>query len=371
MDAADLGQVALAHDYLNQRGGAERVALEFADLFPRAPLYTSLFRPASTFPGFADVDVRPSPLDRLPVDRSFRNLAPLYPVAFRAFAPVVADLLLSSSSAFAHHIRAAPGTFHAVYCHTPARWMYGGEYLGASSRRQRLLRPALAPLRRADRAAARAADLYIANSENVRGRIRATYGHDAAVVPPPVAVERYAPTPRGERLLMVSRALPYKRLDVVVRAASQAGIGLDVVGVGPHLPVLKAIAGPHVTFHGTVDDAELTRLMQGCRAYVLPGEEDFGMTPVEAQAAGKPVVAFAAGGALETVEDGLTGVFFERHEPAAVLDALRRCDSVRTAPGVIAQRAARFSRERFRERLLAVLGEATGRPTRTLQSASA
>lgn len=353
--AADLpGSVALAHDYLNQRGGAERVVLEMASMWPRAPIYTSLYRPDSTFPEFGRFEIRTTPLDRLPVDGGFRGLFALYPLAFRALGTLPQDVVISSSSGWAHSVRTRADALHVVYCHTPARWLYGGEHL-AGSRVQRALAPITGVMRGWDRRAACRADLYIANSEEVRKRIEREYGIFAPVVYPPVDVDRFRPRARGERLLVVSRLLPYKRVDAIVDAATQAGIGLDVVGTGPALQELRRRAGPSVEFHGRLPDPDVTELMEGCRAFCLPGKEDFGMTPVEANAAGKPVVALGAGGALESLQDGVTGTFFTRHEPGEVLDAIRRCDRIDTPPEVIARMARRFSPEVFRARLLELI----------------
>jgi len=352
----DRGSVAIVHDYLNQRGGAERVVLEMASMWPDAPIYTSLYRPQSTFPAFKQFDVHTSFLNRLPVDRGFRNLFPLYSAAFRAFGRFDEDLVLSSSSAWAHGVITEPDAFHVVYCHTPARWLYGNAYLGAS-RRQRALGPVLRGLRWQDCRAARRADLYIANSRTTQERIRRAYGIDAALVHPPVDIERFRPRPRGERLLVVSRLLPYKRIDVVVDAATRAGLALDVVGDGPALEGLRDRAGPTVAFHGRLPDDAVTELMQRCRAFCLPGVEDFGMTPVEANAAGKPVVAFAAGGALETLADGVSGAFFHEYSAEAVLDAVRQCDEIQTPPEQLAIAAERFSRCAFRARLLQALAD--------------
>jgi glycosyltransferase involved in cell wall biosynthesis len=349
------GGVALVHDYLNQRGGAERVVLEMAQMWPQAPIYTSLYRSASTFPEFRTLDVRTSPLDHLPVDHGFRNLFPLYPLAFRSFGTLPERLVVSSSSGWAHAVKTHPDALHVVYCYTPARWLYGGDYLGASNR-QTALKPLLPALRAWDRSAARRPDLYIAISKTVQGRIERIYGREAPIVYPPVDIDRFTPSPRGERLLVVSRLLPYKRVDIVVEAATKAGIGLDVVGVGPAMEDLRRVAGPSVTFHGRLDDEAVTELMECCRAFCLPGAEDFGITPVEAQAAGKPVVAFGAGGALETVEEGVTGAFFQNYEVADVLAAIERCDSIETRPGEIAVLAQRFSRTTFRVQLRTLLG---------------
>jgi glycosyltransferase involved in cell wall biosynthesis len=344
------GEVVLVHDYLNQRGGAERVALELAQMHPEAPLYTSLYRPGATFPEFGDIDVRTSPLQSLPVNRGFRALFPLYPWAFGSFGELDADVVLSSSSAWAHAVRTSARAFHAVYCYTPARWLYGAKYLN-HPKSGAVLERGLGPVRMWDRRMAKRPDLYIAISRQSQARIKLAYGIDAPIVYPPVDVERFTPKPRGERLLVVSRLLPYKRVDAVVAAATKLGIGLDVVGVGPELERLRALGGPTVQFHGAASDDDVTALMEGCRAFCLPGEEDFGLTPVEAHAAGKPVIAFGAGGALETVEAGVSGVFFDTHDAAAVEDAIRACDALDADPAAIAEHAQRFSRASFRTEL--------------------
>jgi glycosyltransferase involved in cell wall biosynthesis len=343
------------HDYLNQTGGAERVVLAMSGIWPDAPVYTSLYRAGSTFPDFGAVDVRTSALGWLPIDGGFRNLFPLYPVAFRAFGPLEYDIVISSSSGWAHSVRTASWSFHAVYCHAPARWLYGGEHLVDA--RRRVLWPFVSALREWDRGAAQRAQLYIANSQEVRRRIHAQYRVDAPVVYPPVDVHRFVPQERGERLLVVSRLLPYKRVDAIVDAATRGGIGLDVVGTGPCLADLQRRAGQTVKFHGRLQDDDVRGLMQTCRALCVPGKEDFGITSVEANAAGKPVVALAAGGALETLEDGVTGSFFSRHEPTEVLDAIRRCDRIETPPDRISASARRFSRHTFEVRLREVVHE--------------
>lgn len=211
--------VAIVHDYLNQYGGAERVALELADMFPSAPLYTSLYRSESTFPEFARLDVRTTFLDRIPVDRWFRALFPLYLAAFRSLGALEAELVISSSSGWAHAVRTAPRSFHAVYCHTPARWLYG-DYM-AQAMGQRALVPFANAFRRMDLRAARRPDLYIANSRLVRDRIQRRYGRVAPIVYPPIDVDRFTRSPRGERPLAVSRLMPYKRVDLIVDAATQ------------------------------------------------------------------------------------------------------------------------------------------------------
>lgn len=347
--------VAIVHDYLNQCGGAERVALELLRTWPGAPLYTSLYRPASTFAQFAEHEIRVSAADRIPVDERFRLLAPVLPLAFGSLGTLSEQVVISSSSGWAHGIHVAPDSLHVVYCHTPARWLYRGEEHLGRSLGPTLMRPILPPLRRWDHRAARRADLYLANCEHVRRRILAVYGRAAEVVYPPVDVERFTPRPRGERLLVVSRLLPYKRVELVVRAATRAGLGLDVVGTGPQLNGLRRIAGPTVRFHGRVDDRALRELFEGCRALCLAATEDFGITPVEAAAAGKPVVAYAAGGALETVQDGINGVLFHDLHEDALLRAIVRADELDLVPEQLAASVARFSAQTFRQRMISVV----------------
>jgi glycosyltransferase involved in cell wall biosynthesis len=345
--------VAIVHDYLNQPGGAERVVVEMARKWPGAPVYTSLYRPDSTWPEFRELDVRTSALDRVPVDRRFRALLPLYPAAFRSLGTLSQDLVVSSSSGWAHSVRTSPGSLHVVYCYAPARWLYSDGYSRPAARRA--LAPVTGALRRWDRRAAGRADGYVTIAENVRRRVLDAYGIDSEVVYPPVSLDRFSPAPRGERLLVVSRLLPYKRVDLVVEAATRAKLPLDVVGVGPALASLREMAGPTVTFHGKLPDADVTELIEGCRAVCFPGREDFGIVPVEANAAGKPVVAYAAGGALETLRDGYSGVFFKDQTAQSVLDAIRRADDLETSPEQLAESAARFSADAFRENLGAAI----------------
>jgi len=367
--ASSLGRVAIVHDYLNQRGGAEKVVLEMSNMWPDAPIYTSLYRPQSTFAEFRGRDIRTSFLDRLPVDRGFRNLFPLYPAAFSSFGEIDADIVIASSSGWAHMARAVESAVHVVYCYTPARWLYRKDYLGAGGRRggrQRLLVPAGRALRRFDARAARRADGYIAISQEVRRRVYDAYGVEAPIVYPPVDIERLRPSPRGTRLLVVSRLLPYKRVDVVVEAARRLGRGLDVVGDGPLLNDLRSAAGPETRFHGAATDETVTQLLESCAAVCVAGEEDFGIVAVEAQAAGKPVIAYRRGGARETVVDGVTGVLFDTQTGTAVTEAITACDRIETPPEEIARMTERFGVEAFRKGIANAIGAARpGRPSRT------
>jgi glycosyltransferase involved in cell wall biosynthesis len=343
--------VGIVCDTLNQRGGAERTVLEIARLWPDAPLYAPLFRPRSTYPEFSEHDVRTSPLDRLPVDEGFRALAPLYPMALRSLGTLDHELVISSSAGWAHGVRTAPGATHVVYCHSPARWLYDTDrYLGSPARRAALA-PLLAGLRRWDQRAAKRADAYIVNAENTRERVRDVYGIDARVVHPPVDTKRFQATPRGNRLLVVSRLLPYKRIDLAIEAAEATGIGLDIVGSGPQQETLRRMAGNTVTFHGKVNDERLRELIQACWALCMPGAEDFGIVPLEANAAGKPVIAYAERGACETVVDGTTGVLFREQTVSSLVEAIGRAGDLSSEPDALAEHADRYSVDAFRRNL--------------------
>jgi glycosyltransferase involved in cell wall biosynthesis len=258
------------------------------------------------------------------------------------------------------------GAVHVVYCYTPARWLYRDEHLGVDgrrARRQSLVAPFIRSLRRFDARAARRADAYVAISEAISERVRRAYGLEAPVVYPPVDTERVRPGPRGERLLVISRLLPYKHVDLIVAAARQLGLGLDVVGTGPLLEDLRRMAGPDTTFHGAAPEETVTQLLDGCSAVCVAGEEDFGIVAVEAQAAGKPVVAYGRGGARETVVDGVTGVLFDQQTVACVADAVVACLRLVTPPENIAAGTARFSARAFREGLTRVIAATRERRT--------
>ncbi len=357
-DSRSFGSVAIVHDYLNQRGGAERVALQLARIWPDAPFYTSLYRPESVFPEFREVHPRTTFVDHVPVDSGFRVLAPLLPAAFRSLGTLDQDVVISSSSGWAHSVRTAPHSTHVVYCYAPARWLYSADRYFERSAKRLVALPLTSALRGWDRRAARRADAYISTANNVRERVRAAYGIESEVVYPPVDTTRVPPSARGDRLLAISRLLPYKRLDLLIAAATRLGLGLDVVGDGPLRADLRNLAGPSVTFHGTVPDATLIELLAGCSAVCMPGLEDFGLVAVEGNAAGKPALVFAGGGALETIEDGVNGVLFDEPTVDSVIAGIRRLDQLSASPEEIAATAERFSVARFRAAFLAALGRA-------------
>jgi glycosyltransferase involved in cell wall biosynthesis len=353
--------VAIVHDYLTQRGGAERVVLSMLKAFPGAPLYTSLYEPDATYPEFADHDVRTLWTNRLRSLRTdHRRGLPMYPLAFSGLRIADADVVLCSSSAFAHGVRTDARKI--VYCHTPPRWLYdeADTYLAGWSGPVRAANRAIAaPMRRWDRRAAYSANSYIANSTAVQDRIRSTYGIAAPVVAPAVSPpgEDAVPVPavRHPFVLCASRLLAYKNVDAVVAAFGQVSDAtLVVVGDGPEARRLQAIAGTNVMFLGRVTDAELCWLYSECEGLVAAAFEDFGLTPIEAAAFGKPSAVLRAGGFLDTVVEGKTGVFFENLTPGAIAAGVNRILRHRWDARTITVHAAHFGEDRFADELRAV-----------------
>lgn len=347
-------RVTIVHDYLTEMGGAERVVSTLLDLLPDARLHTSAFSPASVDAVFAARGVGTSLLARAASDKErARRLFPLFPLAFRTMRLAPTDLVLSSSSGFAHHVRPPQGALHVCYSYTPPRFLWQPDaYLRGRPGLRAALRPALAAMRAADRRAAARVHVYAAVSHHTARRIRETYGREATVIHPPVAVHRFRPsTERSARFLVVSRLLAYKRIDLAVDAANLADLPLDIIGDGPHRSALELRAGRTVRFRGRLPDDEVRHAMARCVALVVPGTEDFGMTPVEAQASGRVPVAFAAGGALETIEDGRTGLLVAEQTPEAFAAAMIRSGSVELGADLLRGAAERFTQDVFADRL--------------------
>ncbi|MCY3912648.1 MAG: glycosyltransferase [Chloroflexi bacterium] len=349
--------VALVHDWLNQQGGAEVVLEQLHAMYPDAPVYTSFYAQDLVDPAFRQLDVRTNWLQRLPGWRTrHQAFLPLYPLAFQSTRVRDAKVVVSNVSAFCKGIQTPPGSIHVCYCLTPTRFIWMPEaYLlreGYPAWLPRALAPLLWWMRRWDRAAAQKVTQFVAISQAVAERIRRFYGREAMVVHPPVHTTRFAPTTEvGDYFLVVSRLIPYKRIDLAVRACTEASLPLVVVGDGRDLHSLRRMAGPTVRFAGRVSDDEVRRHMARCRAFVFPGEEDFGIAPVEAQAAGRPVVAYAAGGALETVRDGETGVLFPEPTVPSLLQALERVTDMPIDAARLVRHAAQFDASVFRSKL--------------------
>ncbi|MBC8102729.1 MAG: glycosyltransferase [Cytophagales bacterium] len=351
-------RVAIVHDYLAQAGGAERVVEAMHDVFPDAPIFTSVYDPEHTLPSFKTMDIRTSFLQKWAKDSRIHKFAlPFYPAAFEQFDMTGFDIVLSSTTGFAKGVITGPDTCHICYCHTPARfaWRYH-EYIaqgGYGRATQQILPFLIHRLRAWDYASAQRVDYFLVNSHNVARRVRKFYGKTSEVLHPPVTTNRFAvlPSPTADYLLVVSRLVGYKRVDIAVEACARLGIPLKVVGTGPDLPRLKQMAGPQVEFLGRLSDGAVADLLANCRAFLFPGEEDFGIAPLEAMASGRPVIAYGAGGALETVVDGVTGLHFCYATAESLMDAIQRLDGLDLDPARIRAHAARFDVSEFRKTL--------------------
>ena len=355
--------LALVHDYLTQRGGAERTVATWCAGWPAAPLYTSMYEPAATFPEFSRRPVEVSWLNRFGPLREHHRLA--LPVLAPTFSRwrIDADVVLASSSGWAHGVR-TNGRL-VVYCHAPARWLYQHErYLRAGSlgARAHLAQRALSPaLRRWDQHAAQRADTYVVNSTLTRDLVRDIYGIDAAIVAPPVALAHVAaPFEHRGDVLVVARLLPYKNVDVALAAAARMpDVTFRVVGDGPLAQQLRNSATPNVTFVGAASDEQLFREYAGCRVHLALSHEDFGITPLEAAAAGRPTVARSYGGFLDTITPS-TGLLLADDDVSAitVADALRAALATSWDETALRDQAARFSPRAHLERLGEIIGVA-------------
>jgi glycosyltransferase involved in cell wall biosynthesis len=348
------GGVVLAHDYLLVMRGAERTFAAMSDLYAQAPIFTLLYDEEGTARRFAGRSVTTSPLQRLGAAQSnFRRLLPLYPWAVSRLRIPACEVVLSSSSAFAHGVHAPDGAVHVCYCYTPFRyaWYEQERALEETPRPLRpLLRRQLSRIQRWDLAASRRVDAYVAIGELSRERIKRYYGRDATIIHPPVETERFAPGERGEKLLVVSEIVRHKRLQVALEAARRARAPIRVAGTGPDYAALRE-AYPEAEFLGRVDDEELAREYAAARALIVPSMEEFGITAVEAQAAGTPVIAAAAGGALETVVDGVTGRLAALDDVEAFRAAIEELDRLQLDPATAIENAQRFSVAVFQKRL--------------------
>ena len=355
---------ALAHDYLLVMRGAERTFAAMADCWPDAPIYTLLYDEAGTGGRFSSRRVLTSPLQRLGASQQgFRRLLPAFPLATEALRVADVELLVSSSSAFAHGLRKPAGATHVCYCHSPFRYAWH-ERRRALAEAPRALRPALdlvlRGIRRWDRRAAAGVDHYIANSRITQERIGRFYGRDAPIVHPPVDISRFTPGEPEDWFLVVSELVAHKRIDSAIEAARRGGARVKVVGSGPEEARLARRYQGAVELLGRVDDAHLSLLYARARAVIVPNEEEFGIVAVEAQAAGRPVVGLNAGGTRETVIDGRTGVLVDAATPEALAEALSDVDFDRFDPAEAVENASRFSTEVFRERLVAEVERLTG-----------
>lgn len=351
-------KVALVHDWLNQMGGAENVLITLKELFPDAPVYTSIYNPAAMPAVMRTWDIRTSFMNRLPgIHRRHQAYVLLYPLAFEQFDFSQYDLVISNKSGFCHGIIVPPGTKHLCYCLTPTRFLWNFQsYVAREGVAARALLPAMTALRAWDQLAAQRPDRFVAISRAVQKRIARFYRRESVVIYPPVATDRFFLSDDvDDYYLIVSRLIPYKRIDLAVRAFNMLGRPLVIVGEGRDRPALEAIAGPNIRFIGRLSDEELPRWIARARAFIFPGEEDFGIAPLEAQAAGRPVIAYTAGGALDTVIEGQTGTFFRTPDPEALAEAVLRLETMSLDSQAIRAHALRFDVSTFRQRLLAYI----------------
>jgi glycosyltransferase involved in cell wall biosynthesis len=357
-------RVSVAHDYLLVMRGAERTFAAIADLYGHSPIFTLLYDEAGTGRRFAGRSITTSALQRLGVGQNgFRRLLPLYPFAVERLRPPPCEVVVSSSSAFAHGLAVPPGAVHVCYCHAPFRYAWYEEARAMSETNVLLhvpLRAQLRRMRRWDFAASRRVDSYIANSRLTRERIRRYYGRESTIIHPPVETERFAPGEPGDYLLVVSELVRHKRVHVALEAARRARVPIRIVGSGPDHDALSE-AYPEAEFLGRASDREIAELYAGARAVIVASKEEFGITAVEAQAAGRPVIAAAAGGTLETVIDGETGVLARLDDADSFAAAIRRVDTLDLDPARAVANAERFSVAAFQEKLSRHVTEALAR----------
>lgn len=362
-DVPATGGLAIVHDYLIQMGGAEQVVASLHKAFAQAPIFTSVVDRQQLLPDLRDASIHDSWMRVLPgISRHFKHYFPFYPSAFRSHGRIDCDVALISSSGFAKWARFSPRATTISYCHTPARFIWMPDQYLEHEPINPVLKAAaklmMKPLRQRDYAIAQKIDHFIANSAYIQARIKRFYGRESTVIHPPVNLDEFSPTQdHGAYYLIASRLVGYKRLDIAVKAFSQNGRRLIVVGDGPDRARLQAMAGPSVEFKGWLPRAEMLAYLQNCYAFVFPGLEDFGITPVEAQACGKPVLAFGQGGVLETVVPGLSGMFFEAQEADSLNGRLQDFEARQWNAEAIAGHAAQFGEARFIEQITQYVNE--------------
>ncbi|MQA90706.1 MAG: glycosyltransferase [Gemmatimonas sp.] len=356
-------KVAIVADWVATFGGGERVLMELHSLFPEAPIFTSVWNEDVLPPEMHGWDVRTSFLQRIPfAKRRYQLFLPLMPMAFEQFDLRGFDLVITTNHACAKGVITPANTVNLCYCYTPCRYLWDlyHDYTDGL-RSQPLIAPVAHWLRLWDRLAADRVDHFVAISQEVARRVWKHYRRDSEVIYPPVDVQRFRPSgePSEDFYLVVSRLVPYKRIDLAVEACTRLGRRLIVAGHGPERRRLEALAGPTVEFVGRQSDEELASLYSRCRALLFPGLEDFGIAPVEAQAAGRPVIAYGKGGATETIVEGVTGMFFEEQAADSLAEAIQRHHSLRSDPRTCRKNAERFDRVEFRHRLARTIAELT------------
>ena len=349
-------RVAIVHDWLNGMRGGEKTLEAILELFPAAHIFTLLLERDKISIGIGAKKITTSFIQHIPLAKSkYRYLLPLFPMAVERFDLSSYDLVISTSHCVAKGARAGREALHICYCFSPMRyvWVFHEEYFGKSRLKSQILRPFIAGLRSWDVRSCERVNHFVAISETVAGRIARFYGRESEVIFPPVETDFFVPGEKeGDFFLVVSALVPYKRVDMAVKTFNELGLPLVVIGDGPEYRRLRRMAARNISFRGWVSKEEVRDAYQSCRALIFPGVEDFGLTPIEAQACGRPVIALGKGGVTESVEDGMTGILFRRQSVAslkAAVTAFRR----RRFDGAIARRnSLRFSKEVFKRRLM-------------------
>ena len=350
-------KIALVHDYLVQDGGAERVLKAFHELWPEAPIFV-LFNHKNKVEGFSNADIRQSFISKLPFGKTkYQWYLPWMPLATERHNLHQFDVVLSSTSAFAKGVLTRPDTLHISYCHTPTRYLWTDthEYI-ADLKYNRLIKAFLPKLihrlRMWDKMSVDRVDHFIANSGNVRGRIQKYYRRDSDIIYPPVDTHLYSPTPDiGDYFITGGRLVPYKRFDLVIHVFNRLRWPLKIFGTGPEYEALKSIAKENIEFLGKITDEQKVEFMRHARAFIHPQVEDFGITPIESMASGRPVIAYPVGGIAETVVPGETGVFFNEQTWESLLDALLKFDYRAWDSEKIREHAEKYSAHHFKDKM--------------------
>ncbi|MBU1712103.1 MAG: glycosyltransferase [Proteobacteria bacterium] len=350
-------KIALIHEHLAQDGGAEKVLAAFQEIWPDAPTYVLVHNKKKSNPSFHDKDIRTSFIQKIPFSATkYKWLLPLMPTAVESYDLTEYDVILSSNTAFAKGVITLPTTMHICYCHTPTRYLWSDTHsyikeLGYSSVVKRTLPYFLSNIRMWDRMAAERVDRYIANSELVQNRITKYYKQDSDLIYPPVDAEKFYISKPKEYFLAGGRLVPYKRFDLIIDAFNRLGRPLKVYGDGPEFKALKEKAKSNIEFLGRVSDEDRAKLYSEAQAFINPQEEDFGITVIEAQASGRPVIAYRRGGALETVKEGETGMFFDNQTWEDLADVIVRFKSEDFDPQMIRAHALTFDKEAFKKQM--------------------
>ncbi|MGZ5550422.1 MAG: glycosyltransferase [Nitrososphaeraceae archaeon] len=352
-------KLAIAHDFLNQYGGAERVVEILHELYPDAPIYTSIYIPKNLPDSFKKMNIKTSFMQKLPfINKLFKYYLLFYPRAFESFDLKEYDIILSSSSAFAKGIIPGNNSLHICYCYTPTRFIWNySNYIKKENYKliiSKLLPLVIKKLKVWDLGTLKRIDYFISISESIKGKIIKNYDRDSEVIYPPVDCKVFKISEEVKNyFLIVSRLNSYKNIDLAIKAFSNLGLNLKIVGVGPFRERLEKMAGNCVEFLGRVSDEGLINLYSSCKAFIFPGEEDFGIAPLEAQASGRPVIAYAMGGALETIVQGVTGLFFTESTVESIINSIN--DFIRIEKdfnqNIIRENALKFDKEIFKNNI--------------------